>query len=67
MSLIPTSGSFLTADTEIWHNLKLAIANSTGYQRWELESLQRDNYFQNLNLEQKVQRYLRETLETLAY
>lgn len=67
MTAIPTSGSFLTADTEIWHNLKFAIAGSTGFLRWELETMQRDMSFNNLSLDQKVQRYLRETLETLAY
>ncbi len=51
-------------DTEIWNNLKCAIAASSGFQRWLLE---RDAQFQKLSLEQQVQRYLRETLENLAY
>ena len=51
-------------DTEIWNNLKEAIAASSGFQRWQLESI---GQLQELRLEQQVQRYLRETLETLAY
>ncbi|RCJ42225.1 hypothetical protein A6770_08415 [Nostoc minutum NIES-26] len=51
-------------DTEIWDNLKDAIAASSGFQRWQLESTAQ---LQELLLEQQVQRYLRETLETLAY
>ncbi|MBE9003472.1 hypothetical protein IQ259_00105 [Fortiea sp. LEGE XX443] len=52
------------ADTEIWYNLKCAIATSSGFQRWQLE---RDTQLQGLRLEQQVKKYLRETLETLAY
>ncbi|WP_066384480.1 MULTISPECIES: hypothetical protein [unclassified Anabaena] len=49
---------------EIWQNLQHAIAASSGFQRWQLESY---TQLQELRLEQQVQRYLRETLETLAY
>ncbi|ALF56287.1 hypothetical protein BCD64_20375 [Nostoc sp. MBR 210] len=52
------------ADTEIWYSLKCAIAASSGFQRWQLE---RNTQLQGLLLEQQVQKYLRETLETLAY
>ncbi|MBR8834129.1 MAG: hypothetical protein DSM106950_08830 [Stigonema ocellatum SAG 48.90 = DSM 106950] len=51
-------------DTEIWNSLKCAIAASSGFQSWLLE---RGTQFQHLSLEEQVQRYLRETLETLAY
>ncbi|AFZ27119.1 hypothetical protein Cylst_5074 [Cylindrospermum stagnale PCC 7417] len=51
-------------DPKIWHNLKYAISASSGFQRWQLE---RDAQLHGLRLEQQVQRYLRETLETLAY
>ena len=51
-------------DTEIWNSLKCAIAASSGFQRWQLEHAVS---LQVLRLEQQVQRYLRETLETLAY
>jgi hypothetical protein len=53
-----------SADPEIWYSLKCAIANSSGFQRWQLEH---SHQLQQLHLEQQVQRYLRETLETLAY
>ena len=50
-------------DRAIWLNLRKAIAKSSGFQRWQRE--------QNLtpldNLDVTVRRYLKETLETLAY
>jgi hypothetical protein len=58
------SQRYFSADTEIWNNLKCAIASSSGFQRWLLET---GNKCENLSTEQQVQRYLRETLETLAY
>ncbi|MBD2354140.1 hypothetical protein H6G41_05800 [Tolypothrix sp. FACHB-123] len=65
MAQIPTSSDRpFTNDSEIWHSLKYAIAASSGFQRWQLE---RHVQLQGLHLEQQVQRYLRETLETLAY
>jgi hypothetical protein len=51
-------------NAQIWQNLKHAISASSGFQRWQLE---RNHQLQGLRLEQQVQRYLRETLETLAY
>lgn len=56
----------LPEDSQIWQSLKQAIAASSGFQRWQLEQ-QPDDRFQSLGLDQQVQRYLRETLETLAY
>ncbi len=56
----------LPDDATIWQNLKAAIASSSGFQRWQLEQ-QGDNSLNGLTLELRVQRYLRETLETLAY
>jgi hypothetical protein len=53
-------------DSQIWQSLKSAIAASSGFQRWQLEQQTVDNV-QSLSLDQQVQRYLRETLETLAY
>jgi hypothetical protein len=52
-------------DTSIWASLKQAISTSSGFQHWatQLSTLDRSN----LNLDDLVQRYLRETLETLAY
>lgn len=49
-------------DAQIWQGLKLAIANSSGFQRWKLE-----NHRQEEASDQLVRLYLRETLETLAY
>jgi len=52
-------------DAQIWTNLKTAIANSSGFKRWTSDK--------NLDVESAstvdplVRRYLRETLETLAY
>lgn len=51
-------------DSEIWHSLKFAIAASSGFQRWQLEH---SAQLHEMRLEHQVQRYLRETLETLAY
>lgn len=50
-------------DRAIWENLRLAIATSSGFQRWQQE---RDVDSVN-NLDLTVRRYLKETLETLAY
>ena len=50
-------------DRAIWENLRTAIATSSGFQRWQQE---RDADSVN-NLDLTVRRYLKETLETLAY
>jgi hypothetical protein len=56
----------LPTDAAIWDSLKQAIANSSGFQRWQLErSL--DSHLADLGLDSLVRYYLRETLETLAY
>lgn len=52
------------ADTEIWDSLQHAIAASSGFLRWQLEAGAK---YLNLSLEEQVQKYLRETLENLAY
>lgn len=54
-------------DSQIWMNLKQAIAASSGFQRWQMEHPPLGNEFQDFNLDNRVRRYLRETLETLAY
>lgn len=54
------------SDCEVWQNLKDAIANSSGFQRWLLER-QLKNTPVSENTDQLVRFYLRETLETLAY
>ncbi len=56
----------LPADSEIWASLKQAISASSGFQRWQLERGD-DSEINQLNLDQVVRYYLRETLATLAY
>lgn len=53
-------------DAEVWDGLKRAIATSSGFQRWQLERSTEDPS-STTNLDYQVRRYLRETLETLAY
>jgi hypothetical protein len=52
-------------DTAFWSGLKQAIANSSGYQRWEMDLSSIE--LTDLSADDRVRRYLRETLETLAY
>jgi hypothetical protein len=56
----------LPEDSEIWASLKQAIAASSGFQRWQLERNPADALSQS-SLDVLIRRYLRETLETLAY
>ncbi len=53
-----------TEDAQIWASLRDAIAASSGFQGWQREQ---SPTFAQLPLDQQVRRYLRETLETLAY
>ena len=64
--LTPEMLSQFAGDSEIWHNLKQAIASSSGFERWQLER-NTDGRLSGLNLDHLVRYYLRETLETLAY
>ena len=52
-------------DTQIWEDLKQAITSSSGFQRWQSERPLDDQ--RQHSLDHQVRRYLRETLETLAY
>jgi len=61
-----TSESMPNQDSRIWDSLKEAIATSSGFGRWQLEHPVGDQP-QEYNLDSRVRRYLRETLETLAY
>ncbi len=56
----------LSSDAEIWQNLKQVIADSSGFHRWQQD---RNVVIasQELSLDDQVRRYLRQTLETLAY
>lgn len=57
----------LQDDAEIWAGLKDAIASSSGFQRWKLERDFQKDKSEEMSLDFYVRRYLRETLETLAY
>ena len=52
-------------DSSVWTSLKQAISASSGFQHWvsQLSPVEQAD----LNLDARIQRYLRETLETLAY
>lgn len=66
MRNLPSDVLNLPADSEIWESLKQAISVSSGFKRWQLE--QKDaTPSTEPTLDVLVRRYLRETLETLAY
>ncbi len=65
-SSVASSDSF-SQDSEVWGNLKQAIANSSGFKRWRTEQLTKNQELENESLDVQVRSYLRETLETLAY
>jgi hypothetical protein len=50
---------------QIWHSLKSAIANSSGFNTWKGELPAGE--VESAPLDHLVRRYLRETLATLAY
>ena len=50
-------------DREIWLSLRQAISKSSGFQSWQEER----ELSNNVDLDVQVKRYLKETLETLAY
>lgn len=52
-------------NAENWENLRAAIANSSGFQGWKQQ--QEEYSLETQSLDKLVRRYLRETLETLAY
>jgi hypothetical protein len=67
MTSSPASASSqVSQDPQIWDSLKQAIAASSGFQRWQIEHPV-DDQLQEFSLDHWVRRYLRETLETLAY
>lgn len=65
-STATSESSQFSQDSHIWDNLKQAIAASSGFKRWQMEHLVADK-LQDYSLDSTVRRYLRETLETLAY
>lgn len=66
MSSISLTHSQFSEDAT-WDSLKQVIAASSGFQRWLAERALTNCQPENFSLEQLVSRYLRETLETLAY
>jgi hypothetical protein len=50
-------------DSEIWLSLKQTIANSSGFKSWQKQQ----DSLARFTLEEQVNLYLRETLNTLAY
>lgn len=64
---LPTFRNCQYMQPEIWDHLKQAIASSSGFHRWQQERLPRNAELQDFDLDRQVSRYLRETLETLAY
>ena len=50
-------------DSEIWASLRSAIAESSGFKRWQQEQ----DITEQTDLDLVVRNYLKETLETLAY
>lgn len=61
-----TSESRQSQDSQNWDSLKQAIANSSGFERWQQEHSVAEQ-LQEYSLDHRVRSYLRETLETLAY
>jgi hypothetical protein len=55
----------LSDHARIWYSLKCAIANSSGFRSWKGELSEGEA--EEVSLDLLVRRYLRETLETLAY
>ncbi len=55
----------LSDHARIWYSLKCAIANSSGFRSWKSELAEGEA--DSVSLDALVRRYLRETLETLAY
>jgi hypothetical protein len=61
-----SKSSKLSQNSQIWDSLKQAIATSSGFNRWQSEHPVRRELLE-MSLDYQVRRYLRETLETLAY
>ncbi len=61
-----SESSQFSQNSQIWNSLKQAIAASSGFQRWQMEYPVSEQ-LQDYSLDNQVRRYLRETLETLAY
>ncbi len=60
------SNTQLNNNSSVWENLKQAIANSSGFKCWQEEQIPEQNDISH-PLDAQVRRYLKQTLETLAY
>ncbi|NJK54851.1 MAG: hypothetical protein HC939_02195 [Pleurocapsa sp. SU_5_0] len=58
-----TIASLNEREQEIWFSLRQAISKSSGFQSWQQER----DISSDIELDQQVRSYLKETLETLAY
>ena len=58
-----STASYNGEEREIWSSLRQAIAKSSGFKSWQQER----EISGDVEQEQQVRRYLKETLETLAY
>lgn len=57
----------LPQNSEIWESLKKAIAQSSGFKRWQQEQVNIKEKLGRDNLDIQVSLYLQATLKTLAY
>lgn len=60
------SNTQLNNNSSVWESLKQAIANSSGFKCWQEEQISEHNDISR-PLDAQVRRYLKQTLETLAY
>jgi hypothetical protein len=65
-SATATSNIQLNRDSSVWESLKQAIASSSGFKCWQEEQIPEQTDISR-PLDVQVRRYLRQTLETLAY
>lgn len=67
------SNPMTAREQAVWQSLKQAIAESSGFQRWQQTQSNPDDAtataleVSETDLDEQVRRYLRETLATLAY
>lgn len=68
MATIRASRHYHSQQPQTWDHLKVAIAATSGFRRWQLERSSTNTQIEDrTSLDHQVKLYLRETLETLAY
>jgi hypothetical protein len=65
-TFVASGSSKMSQNSQIWDSLKQTISTSSGFHRWLSEHPIRHQVLE-MSLDYQVRRYLRETLETLAY